>query len=157
QITSTHFDPGDLGRFAEPANGFSDTNLIDTSRGFDDLNVRDFVAADVNGDGRMDLVKVQTLLTAGAPAQGSPFKTRVWSLIAAGKGTWEGHVREVDQPYQASKNWRPMEVNGDGRTDLAYPASKPGEQLKVSSMLSMGNGSWASVTTAGPFEAFDIN
>ena len=43
-----------------------------------------------------------------------------------------------------------MEVNGDGREDLAYVTSPPDGQLTIASMLSLGDGTWDTVSASVP-------
>ena len=119
---------------------------------YDDANVHDFMTADIDGDGLMDPALVQTYAgrtIAGAGAS----NTRIRSLLANGGGTWREVVHLTSQRYQAARGWRPMDVNGDGRTDLAYVSSGPsatsgtpsGTSVTVSYMLSLGDGHWDDV------------
>ena len=113
---------------------------------FDDANVQDFMPSDVNGDGRMDLVLVSTYAgqTFGATAN-----LAIRTLMAAGGGTWrETGMQLVTQPFQSARRWIPMEVNGDGRTDLVHVSSIPGGQPTLTYLLSLGNGGWSDVNSA---------
>jgi RHS repeat-associated protein len=115
-------------------------------------DVRGFHPADINGDGRTDLVDVRydSSLPLGHNAV-------VLSLIAAGGGTWDDVDATVTLPSQATDGWLPMEVNGDSRTDLAYVGSLAGQPLTVSSMLSLGNGRWQPVENRQPEPAMPFD
>src|SRR5262249_37028402 len=84
--------------------------------------------------------KVQNIAGRSAGAN-----TVIWSLIATGYGKWEEHREEINQPFESTSTWWPMEVNGDGRTDLVHITRKPGEIAVISTMLSLGNGQWDAV------------
>lgn len=110
---------------------------------FDEANVQDFMASDVNGDGRADLVLVSTY--AGQTFGGTA-NTAIRTLIATGSGTWrETGAQIVAQPFQSARRWLPMEVNGDGRADLVHFSSLPGGQPTITYLLALGNGGWADV------------
>ncbi len=88
---------------------------------------------DVNGDGRLDLVKVSH----------DGLSLQVRTLLSNGDGTWTEKVQEllVDGNLTASKGWRPADVNGDGKADLVYvDYLKPG--VRVQTLLSKGDGTW---------------
>jgi RHS repeat-associated protein len=110
---------------------------------YSEADVHNFMPADVDGDGRMDLVLLETY--GGQTVTGNK-NTSILTLLADGSGRWrEVPPQSLRQPYMAARGWRPMEVNGDGRTDLAYVASPPGGSLTVSYFLSLGDGTWDDV------------
>jgi RHS repeat-associated protein len=110
-----------------------------------DPNVRGFRPADINADGRMDLVEVQS--NSSAPLGHNAY---VFSLIYEGGGTWDDVAAPVTLPSEAAARWQPTEINGDGRTDLASIGSSAGQPLTVSSLLSLGDGDWQPVGNARP-------
>lgn len=101
-------------------------------------DVRGFRPADVNGDGRTDLIKLDRHV------QGLPLghNASVWSLIANSDGTWDDRHTTLSLPYGLPKQWWPMEINGDGRTDIAFFMSHPDHSLGIYRLLSLGNGRW---------------
>jgi Salmonella virulence plasmid 65kDa B protein/FG-GAP-like repeat len=104
---------------------------------YDDPDVRGFLPADVNGDGRTDLVKVEHN-DGGPPTQ----RTTIWTLIARGGGTWSERSWPLADAVPATGDWLPMEANGDGRTDLVLVRATPGQPPEISTMLSRGDGAW---------------
>ena len=107
---------------------------------------------DVNGDGRADLVKVDrdgdALKVETLLATGDGDWRPALPLVSAGDDTWKGI------PAFDTSNWRPMDVNGDGKADLVHLAVKPAEKavnpgekdtparLQLHTLLSDGGGSW---------------
>lgn len=118
---------------------------------FRNPNVRGFHPADINGDGRMDLVAVES-----DPSLLLGNNANVYTLISRGNGDWEDVDSPVALPSQASIQWRSADMNGDGRTDLVQVRTQSG-QLYISSMLSLGNGRWHPVSNVqvSPPLAFD--
>jgi RHS repeat-associated protein len=103
--------------------------------------IRNFKTADVNGDGRTDLIYMKN------------DRGDIWvdTLLSKGDGTWDEDYRLAWHGYDAANhgetgadtpNWRAMDVDGDGRTDLVhlYPA---GQNLRISTLLSNGDGNWS--------------
>jgi RHS repeat-associated protein len=106
---------------------------------YGDADVRGFLPADVNGDGRMDLVKVQHN-EGGPPGE----RTTIWTLIAPPPGgTWAERSWPLTDAVPATGNWFPMEANGDGRTDLVLVRATRNQPPEISMMLSLGDGSWS--------------
>jgi len=89
-----------------------------------------FQMADVNGDGRGDLVYVTQ--AGGA--------TTVRSYLSQGNGAFVKRSATVPVGFVDTANWRAMELNGDGMTDLAYLSydySTP--SLRVQMLVSTGD------------------
>lgn len=71
-------------------------------------NAADAVAADVNGDGNLDLV-------VGCPGQGNPSQRGVGVLLGAGNGSFQPIA--ITQTPQAPKALVSADVTGDGKLD----------------------------------------
>jgi RHS repeat-associated protein len=115
------------------------------------------IPADVNGDGRTDLIAlmngagstgsatgmwVQTLIAQGDPQ--APFSTGfVLSFTAAPP---QGPFAV---PGQDTATWRAVDVNGDGRTDLLH-LSNAGNKLTITSLIAQGDGTWTMVRGSVP-------
>jgi RHS repeat-associated protein len=106
---------------------------------------------DVNRDGRMDLVRIGAVRDASI--SNAVQSLHVSTLLSNGDGTWvDGRSTtihwlntEVLEPrgYPSSDvlNWRPADVNGDGRADLVYVTYlRPG--VRVHALLSGEDGGW---------------
>ena len=97
-----------------------------------------FRSMDVNGDGKDDLVLVETV-----SAPGGIRHTRVRVLRSLGNGTWSAEtssgVRLLDA--QDSAMWRTADVDGDGRADLVHLRFlNPGLTVRV--LFAAGPGQW---------------
>jgi RHS repeat-associated protein len=103
------------------------------------LDVGSPEAAGGGPDGKTDLVMVDR----------DGGKLRVYTLLSTGSG-WEPKPAATPWPgdYGSAdvQNWRPANLNRDGRTDLVHlvPA---GPGVRVEYLLSNGDGSWTSGTT----------
>jgi RHS repeat-associated protein len=97
---------------------------------------RDWLPADVNGDGRTDLINVAHV---GGQAV-------VHTLTSTGDGFWV--LRSSTQFAALSPgdgpNWQTGDVNGDGRADLALVSAESG-QTKVRTLISDPRGGWEPV------------
>jgi hypothetical protein len=111
--------------------------FIDT---YTDTDVRGFMITDVDGDGRADLLKVQNVQDRPTTGSQTPVNAVVWTLLSRGANTWEERTQPITENIPATARWFPMEVNGDGRVDLASLLTRPGEPLLFSVMMSLGNG-----------------
>jgi RHS repeat-associated protein len=103
-----------------------------------------FAPADVNGDGRGDLVHVQV---GGVGGTGATTET-VLTLLSNGAGTWSARVETrtvaTREPVEA---WRPAEMNGDGRSDLVR-LRRTATDVAVDRLLAAGRGTWQLVSGA---------
>ena len=112
--------------------------------------VRNFKTADVNGDGRTDLIYMKNHYVKDGSGD---IRSDIWidTLLSNGDGTWDENYRPAWHGYDAANpgetgadtpNWQAMDVDGDGRTDLVhlYPA---GQNLRISTILSSGDGTWS--------------
>jgi RHS repeat-associated protein len=99
---------------------------------------------DVNGDGRTDLVQLSYVRPASGMQPGLYLKT----YLADGAGGWTAQpVRgPLEAPGDDTQAWRPIDVDGDGRTDLVRVASRrisAGEvEIVVTSLLARGVSEW---------------
>ena len=101
--------------------------------GFGAYDLELFRPADVNGDGRMDLVHVWH---SGAGI-------RVHTLMSNGNGTWAASAYDPWPGFGAydTGSWRPMDVDGDGAHDLVHVWHE-GTGLRVHTLLSRRDGTW---------------
>jgi hypothetical protein len=118
---------------------------------------RTWKALDVDGDGRADLVHAQCYQPFIAPLCIYQLDT----FLSRGDGTFARRPRAsvawgVGTPNTPS--WRPMDVNGDGRTDLvamwfleSTSSFPPTGGVYVQTLLSNGDGTWAQQPVRGPF------
>ena len=100
-------------------------------------NTLNWQVTDVNGDGKSDLTYTDTDDQKGELA--------TWTLISRGDGTW---TEKPDQPLPGwtardSRNWRTVDANGDGKTDLLH-ITVTDSTIKVHTLLSLGDGTWKS-------------
>jgi YD repeat-containing protein len=127
--------------------------------------------ADVNGDGTVDLVDVDT-------ARGT-----IHTLLRQ-NGGWTPFQQFLNAttpppcPHPSDKcdtpttlveatggddgAWQPLDLNGDGQTDLARVIVGPVDQLYVEELISLGNGTWqpepaTAITTHGWTNSFLSN
>nr|WP_240634657.1 FG-GAP-like repeat-containing protein [Streptomyces dengpaensis] len=98
--------------------------------------------ADIDGDGRVDLVQVSVMTPRGGDRQES-----VLALLSNGAGDWAARSTTLGAPTAAATNWQPAELNGDGRIDLiriAFDKASPTEPgtTRADRLLSYGLGSF---------------
>ena len=111
---------------------------ISASTGLDTYR---WVPADVTGDGRNDYVYVRP---DGSGEQ-------ILTLLQQPGGALVQRSWPVPSPFlapsgrSATRSWKVMDVNGDGRADLVYAGcvrSGPGCTIQVEAMISTGDGFW---------------
>ncbi len=107
--------------------------------GLDSPDTWRWLSADLNADGRVDLLYVDH-----APEGGS----RVYSLLSNGNGTWLPIISLVPQlTAQDLLSWRLADVDSDGRTDLLRvdfleTAADGGWAIRVTTLRALGDGQW---------------
>jgi RHS repeat-associated protein len=104
------------------------------------IDIHGYQSTDVNGDGRHDLVRMSS--SVGLEP------SHVDSLISGGNGTtWRLEKDPIRETWaaKATNRWRPVDSNGDGKTDL-FRVDQTGEGIEVRSLLSNGNGKWTPKT-----------
>jgi RHS repeat-associated protein len=118
---------------------------------------RTWKSLDVNGDGRADLVHAQCYQPFIAPL----CVYQIDTFLSNGNGTFTAKPRASVAWGTGTPNtpsWRPMDVNGDGRTDLVAvwffgntTSIPPTGGVYVETMLSNGDGTWSQQPIRGPF------
>lgn len=121
-----------------------------------------WVPADVNGDGRTDLVHVSALALGG--------DLIVTTLLSNGDGQWTLHSRRAWPYLEASdvQNFKVADVNGDAKADLVHlswspiPDAAPLRQITVhtlTSAISGTSGTWKPKehATGQPFPSGDTS
>ena len=98
------------------------------------VGVRDFRPMDVNGDGLVDLVHVQS-------GSGMP-NTIIRSLINAGDGTFREVSETAAMAFLDVSRWRALDANGDGLADLIHIRRTLGTSVSFTVLLSRGNGTF---------------
>lgn len=126
------------------------TNDLDFIGTMTDQTLSAFHVTDLDGDGRSDLVHVEFAgLQAGSNA------TTIRTLRSRGDGTFVENTQSVFQPFVDAHQYLPVEVNGDGRVDLARMRGVYGGWPVLVTMLSIGDTTFESpsstyTTSAGP-------
>jgi hypothetical protein len=127
---------------------FDATNRDDAAALHDDvspstgLDTHRWVATDVTGDGRRDLLHVRI--------EGN--QNHVDTLLQQADGNLTPHSVHVAPPLSGigrpvARDWKVMDVNGDGRTDLVYVHCNLGlsgicSNTEVEALVSTGGGGW---------------
>jgi hypothetical protein len=142
------------------SNGDGTWTWIPTTAAFQGLlpgDERNWRALDINADGKSDLVLVTT-------ENGQTVVRSLRSNFGPGKTDYTPLTSSIATPTSVSlnfpdtRNWKPMEVNGDGASDLVYiertDVNSPGlRYFLVHTLLSKGNGEWEYSDGGGPFYA----
>ena len=100
--------------------------------------------ADINGDGKGDLVYVRNI---------DATQTQLYTLLsnfAPGNTTYASVPKVVAFGFPDAHNWRAADVNGDGLSDLVYVEKYSSGGVKLNYLLSIGNGTYTP-RTLGPF------
>src|SRR5262249_10538137 len=125
--------------------------------GLDADDANHWRAADVDGDGKIDLVHVEANATGALP-------TTARTLLSTGSATaWVEETSHPEVHDVDAARWFPADLNGDGRVDLAHVAYDAGDDLVVvTGLLSRGNGLWSpiadpSARVAGSDVGFDAS
>lgn len=108
----------------------------DVNTGYGNPNMANWRVADINGDGRVDLVEPYF--------RGAGAGLRIHYVTSNSNGTWTFGYRDVNSGYGNANmaNWRVGDVNGDGRDDLVEPYYlAPG--LRIHYVTSNANGTWS--------------
>lgn len=105
--------------------------------GFGSSDVTKWRTADVNGDGRSDLVNITWSSTTGI---------RVHTMFSSGNGNWTTMWQDAWPGFGLGDvaNWRVMDINADGRMDLVHVAWSA-SVIRVHSLISRGDGTWSRV------------
>jgi hypothetical protein len=126
----------------------SNTYLLEAQQDLPYVGWSDFMTyfADVNGDGKTDIIWNSTIQGNGPYAHGN----YVWTGLSNGDGTFDLKAQQVIWPPGQTYDYATLlgDVNGDGRTDLIWYSNyqAPGDALLAYVGLSNGNGTYA-VTT----------
>jgi RHS repeat-associated protein len=103
----------------------------------DDPSAWRFIALDVDGDHRADLVHVAFDFESD---DGNNTNVRV--LRSRGDGTFDDFQQRLVQPRIDANRYVPVDANGDGRQDLALVEASPGQGAAVSWLVSRGDGTF---------------
>ncbi len=91
-----------------------------------------WIPMDINGDARVDIVNVLS----------SSSKERFYAYLATGNGNWLS-LPEFNTNKNTYGQWVPMDVNGDGMTDLVNIFDASDSHDHFLPYLSKGEGNWA--------------
>jgi RHS repeat-associated protein len=116
--------------------------------GFSSLSARNWHAMDVNGDGKMDLVRLSTSSDPSKPDTSIVVST----LFSTGSGTvWVPKTLPIVLPLAHStrmpvewldlQNWKTADKNGDGRTDLIHMTTT-NQGTRVDTLMFVGDQGW---------------
>jgi RHS repeat-associated protein len=108
--------------------------------GLDNLDNSHWLPADVNADGRSDLVYVDY---SNEPSPGVPGGVRVYTLLSDRNGQWEARYEFHHFLMEDIRRWMPMDVDGDGKVDLVHIGRwRDGPTLDATILFSRGDGTW---------------
>ncbi|MCD7437293.1 FG-GAP-like repeat-containing protein [Streptomyces lincolnensis] len=132
--------------------------LTDT-RQLPSTDTADWKPAQLNPDGKTDLLSVESLPPTTGPT-GVTGHLRIDQLVSRGRGTWDVDSVPVDINNGAgpgdSASWRITDLDGDGVSDLTtVTAAASGTELHVWTLLNR-HGSWAVSHEAVPAADWDL-
>ena len=135
--------------FSYRANGQWDTVFKQIGEANGTLSVLQWKAMDVDGDGKGDLVNVTREDDGTSDYDDLVVQTVLSRLDAQGNGWWESSTRSWSGTQLGNDvaNFRPADVNGDGRMDLLkvyHPYNKSFEEptLEAYTLRYAGGGEW---------------
>lgn len=112
------------------------------------------IPADVDGDGKTDLVAIMRQLGSGGGiviqilnatgAAATPFTSRYVTAFTV--GAQQGPFADTGED---SGTWRSADVDGDGKTDLLHLANT-GATLKITTLFARENGQWRAASASIP-------
>jgi hypothetical protein len=117
--------------------GSYDFSYDDVDPNYGNPSLVNWKVADVNGDGKDDLVE------PFRPGPGPGL--RVHKLLSNGSGGWTFSFANVDPNYGNANlaHWKVADINGDGRDDLVEPwHAGPSIGLRIHSVLATSGGGW---------------
>jgi RHS repeat-associated protein len=124
-----------------------DISFPENAPDLDNVDNSHWLPADVNADGRSDLVYVDY-------SYQDPRGIRIYTLLSDGEGTWTakydligrdfGGRNFLSNMWEDARRWKPIDVDGDGKVDLVHIGhishGHPG--ILVTALFSNGDGTW---------------
>jgi hypothetical protein len=119
-------------------NGQFTFRYADKLPSFTGTDVQNWLPADIDGDGRNDLVHVAWDNISGG-------QIRVDTLFSGGFNQWSAESDLDAWPAFGATdvaNWRVMDANGDGKVDLVHVLWTSPGNIRVHTLFSTGTGHW---------------
>jgi hypothetical protein len=141
---------GTLGVLLGNGNGTFQPAVTYGSGGFDS---RSMAVADVNGDGKLDMIVTNLCPVGGSICVGYSMHGTVGVLLGNGNGTFQAAL-----VYDSGEVWASSvavaDVNGDGKPDIVVANECGGAAIcfvqPIAVLLGNGNGTFRSAVTYGP-------